>query len=352
MPAREMNALVKARPAPGASFEPRPRPQLGPNDVLVAVSAASICGTDLHIYSWDPVMRQRIRPPMIFGHEFCGTVEAVGSEVEAIKPGQFVSAEMHVACGHCLQCRLGQQHICQKLEIIGIDRDGCFAQYVKIPASNILPIDPAIPRDFAAVLDPLGNAVHTVLAGEIAGQRVAVVGCGPIGLMAVMVAKACGASAVYGIEVRPERIELAKRVGADGVFNPKETDVVAAVKEATTGDGADVVLEMSGNPQAIQQAFKMLRGGGRLSLLGLPAEPVTLDLVPDIIFKGATVQGIYGRRMYDTWYRMLALLKAGALDLEPLISARLPLERFEQAFDLLGKGKASKILLYPNGVPK
>jgi len=347
-----MKALVKARPEPGASLEQRQRPTLGPNDVLVNVSAASICGTDLHIYSWDPVMRERIRPPLIFGHEFCGTVEKVGSEVEAIKPGQFVSAEMHVACGHCLQCRIGQQHICQNLKIIGIDLDGCFAEQVKIPASNILPIDPAIPRDHAAVLDPLGNAVHTVLAGEIAGQTVAVVGCGPIGLMAIQVARACGASAVYGIEIKPTRLKLAQQVGAVEVFNPKDTDVVAAVREATGGAGADVVLEMSGSPQAIQQAFKMLRGGGRLSLLGLPAEPVELDLVPDLIFKGATVQGIYGRRMYDTWYRMLALLKAGALDLEPIISDRLPLERFEDAFDLLGRGQASKILLYPNGAPQ
>jgi threonine 3-dehydrogenase len=296
-------------------------------------------------------MRRRIHPPLVFGHEFCGTVEAVGSEVEAIKPGQFVSAEMHVACGHCLQCRIGQQHICQNLKIIGIDLDGCFAEQVKIPASNILPVDPAIPRHFAAVLDPLGNAVHTVLAGEIAGQTVAVVGCGPIGLMAIQVAKACGASAIYGIEVKPHRLELAQKVGAVAGFNPKETDVVAAVREATAGAGADVVLEMSGNPGAIQQAFKMLRGGGRLSLLGLPTEPVTLDLVPDVIFKGATVQGIYGRRMYDTWYRMLALLKAGALNLDLIISDRLPLEQFEKAFDLLGQGQASKVLLYPNGVP-
>jgi threonine 3-dehydrogenase len=347
-----MKALVKTRPEPGASLERRPPPTLGPNDVLVRVEAASICGTDLHIYSWDPVMRARIHPPLVFGHEFCGTVEAVGSEVEAIKPGQFVSAEMHVACGHCLQCRIGQQHICQNLKIIGIDLDGCFAERVKIPASNILPIDPAIPRDFAAVLDPLGNAVHTVLAGEIAGQTVAVMGCGPIGLMAIQVARACGASAVYGIEIKPRRIKLAEQVGAAAVFNPKETDVVAAVREATGGSGADVVLEMSGNPKAIQQSFKMLRGGGRLSLLGLPTEPVKLDLVPDVIFKGATVQGIFGRRMYDTWYRMLALLKAGALDLEPIISHRLPLEEFHEAFDLLGKGQASKILLYPNGVPK
>jgi threonine 3-dehydrogenase len=346
-----MKALVKTRPEPGASLERRPQPTLGPNDVLVRVEAASICGTDLHIYSWDPLMRRRIHPPLVFGHEFCGTVEAVGSEVEAIKPGQFVSAEMHVACGHCLQCRIGQQHICQNLKIIGIDLDGCFAEQVKIPASNILPVDPAIPRHFAAVLDPLGNAVHTVLAGEIAGQTVAVVGCGPIGLMAIQVAKACGASAIYGIEVKPHRLELAQKVGAVAGFNPKETDVVAAVREATAGAGADVVLEMSGNPGAIQQAFKMLRGGGRLSLLGLPTEPVTLDLVPDVIFKGATVQGIYGRRMYDTWYRMLALLKAGALNLDLIISDRLPLEQFEKAFDLLGQGQASKVLLYPNGVP-
>jgi len=347
-----MRALVKTRPAPGAALEQRPTPGLGPNDVLVNVEAASICGTDLHIYSWDPVMRARIRPPLVFGHEFCGVVEKVGSEVEAVKPGQFVSAEMHVACGHCLQCRIGQQHICQNLKIIGIDLDGCFAQYVKIPASNILPIDPGIPRDYAAVLDPLGNAVHTVLAGEIAGQTVAVVGCGPIGLMSIEVARACGATAVYGIEVKPHRRKLALRVGATAAFDPTKTDVVAAVREATGGAGADVVLEMSGHPQAIQQSFKMLRGGGRISLLGLPAEPVLLDLVPDVIFKGATVQGIYGRRMYDTWYRMLALLKSGRLDLEPIISERLPLERFDRAFKLQASGKTSKILLYPNGAPR
>jgi len=330
----------------------RPQPGLGPNDVLVAVQATSICGTDLHIYSWDPVMRRRIHPPMVFGHEFCGVVEKVGSEVEAIQPGQFVSAEMHVACGHCLQCRIGQQHICQNLKIIGIDLDGCFAQFVRIPASNVLPIDPAIPPDYAAVLDPLGNAVHTVLAGEVAGQTVAVVGCGPIGLMAIEVAKACGATAVFGIEIKPERIALARRVGADVVFNPKDVDVVAAVREATGRTGADVVLEMSGHPQAIRQAFAMLRGGGRISLLGLPTKPVELDLVPDVIFKGATVQGIYGRRMYDTWYRMLSLLKAGRLNLEPIISARLPLDQFARAFELQKRGEASKILLYPNGIPK
>ena len=346
-----MQALMKTRAASGANLAKTGKPTVGPNDVLVRVEAASICGTDLHIYSWDPVMADRIHPPMIFGHEFCGVVEEVGSEVSEIKAGQFVSAEMHVSCGHCLQCRIGQQHLCQKLEIIGIDRNGCFAEFVKIPASNILPIDPAIPRDYAALLDPLGNAVHTVLAGEIAGQSVAVVGCGPIGLMAIQVAKACGASQVYGIEPKLARIRLAREVGADHVFDPTETDTVEAIREATGGAGADVVLEMSGHPKAIPQAFEMLRGGGRISLLGLPTEPVTLDLVSSIIFKGATVNGIYGRRMYDTWYRMLSLLKAKRLDLDPIISARMPLDDYEKAFDLLSKGEASKILFYPNGKP-
>ena len=346
-----MQALMKTEAAAGARLEKTSIPEVGPNDVLVAVEAASICGTDLHIYSWDPLMRDRIRPPMIFGHEFCGVVEKVGSEVSEVRPGQFVSAEMHVACGHCLQCRIGQQHLCQKVEIIGIDRNGCFAEYVKIPASNILPIDPAIPRDYAAILDPLGNAVHAVLAGEIAGQTVAVVGCGPIGLMAIQVAKACGATQIYGIEIRERRILLAREVGADGVFNPQEMNVVEAVREATGGAGADVVLEMSGHPKAIPEAFDMLRLGGRISLLGLPAEPVTLNLVDSIIFKGATVQGIYGRRMYDTWYRMLSLLKAKRLDLDPIISARLPLSDYEEAFAMLEKGEASKVLFYPNGKP-
>ena len=342
---------MKTRAASGASLEKTGKPSLGPNDVLVQVEAASICGTDLHIYSWDPLMANRIHPPMIFGHEFCGVVEEVGSEVSEIQTGQFVSAEMHVACGHCLQCRIGQQHLCQKVEVIGIDRNGCFAEFVKIPASNILPIPAGIPREFGAILDPLGNAVHTVLAGEIAGQTVAVVGCGPIGLMAIQVAKACGASMVYGVEPILTRIRLAREVGADGVFNPAETDPVEAVREATGGAGADVVLEMSGHPKAIPQAFDMLRMGGRISLLGLPAEPVTLNLVDAIIFKGATVKGIYGRKMYETWYKMLSLLKAKRLDLDPIISARLPLGDFEKAFDMLGKGEASKILFYPNGKP-
>jgi len=347
-----MKALRKMRPTQGAQLESVPIPSTGPNDVLVRVRAASICGTDLHIYDWDPWSASRIKPPLTFGHEFCGTVEKVGSEVTGIQPGEFVSAEMHVNCGHCHQCRVGQPHICQNLKIIGIDLDGCFAEFVRIPASNVWKIDSAIPEHYAAILDPLGNAVHTVLSGPIAAQTVAVTGCGPIGLMAIAVAKACGCSTLFATEVNPHRLALAKRMGADEAWNPSETDVVESVRAATGGTGVDVLLEMSGHPGAIHQGFQMLRAGGRASLLGIPSQPVTFDLVPDIIFKGATVLGIYGRRMFETWVQMTALLKAGRLDLEPLFSARIALDGFADAFSSLHSGQAGKILFYPNGNPR
>ncbi|HEV3482620.1 MAG TPA: L-threonine 3-dehydrogenase, partial [Candidatus Acidoferrales bacterium] len=291
-----MKALRKMRPEQGAQLESVSIPAFGPSDVLIRVRAASICGTDLHIYHWDKWSASRIRPPMTFGHEFCGTVEKVGDEVESLKPGDFVSAEMHVNCGHCRACRAGQPHLCRNVKIIGIDADGCFAEFVRIPARNVWKIDPAIPEHYAAILDPLGNAVHTVLAGEIAGQTVAVTGCGPIGLMSIAVARVCGCSTIFATEVNAHRRALAKQMGADAVFDPKESDPVARVREATDGDGVDVLLEMSGNPAGIRQGFQMLRQGGRASLLGIPSEPVTLDLVNDVIFKGAVVQGIYGRK--------------------------------------------------------
>jgi threonine 3-dehydrogenase len=347
-----MKALRKTRPAPGAELESITIPAIGPTEVLVRVRAASICGTDLHIYAWDTWSASRIRPPLTFGHEFCGVVECVGEEVASIAAGDFVSAEMHLNCGHCRPCLVGQLHLCQNLRIIGIDQDGCFAEFVRIPASNIWKIDPAIPEHYAAILDPLGNAVHTVLAGEIAGQTVAVTGCGPIGLMAIAVAKACGSAAVFATEVNPHRRALALRMGADEAFNPQETDVVARVRSATGGAGVDVLLEMSGHAEAIQQGMKMLRAGGRASLLGLPSQPITLDLLNDVIFKGATIQGIFGRRMFRTWLQTTELLKTGRLNLEPLFHERLTLDRFTDAFSLLQGGQAGKILFYPNGSPR
>jgi len=346
--AATMKALRKMQAARGLSMESVPIPAIGAADVLVRVKTTSICGTDLHIYGWDRWSQGRIKPPVTLGHEFCGVVERVGEDVHAVKPGDFVSAEMHVNCGHCHQCRMGEAHACQNLRIIGIDQDGAFAEFVKIPASNIWKLDPAIPEHYGAILDPLGNAVHTVLAGAIAGQTVLVTGCGPIGLMSIVVAKTCGSSTVFATETNEQRRAMAKKMGADVVLNPASEDAVAKILGETSGTGVDVLLEMSGNPSAIQQGFKALRAGGRASLLGIPTENVQLDLVNDVIFKGATVQGIYGRRMYETWVQMTALLKAGRLNLEPLFGEREPLERFEGAFAKLQGGLAGKILLYPN----
>ncbi len=350
--ATTMKALRKMQAAKGLQMDTVAVPAAGPTDVLVRVKTASICGTDLHIYGWDRWSQGRIKPPLTLGHEFCGVVERVGDEVRAVKPGDFVSAEMHVNCGHCHQCRLGQSHICKNLRIIGIDQDGAFAEFVKIPASNIWKLDAAIPEHYGAILDPLGNAVHTVLAGPIAGQTVLVTGCGPIGLMSIAVAKACGSSTVFATETNEQRRAMAKKMGADVVLNPAKEDAVGKILAETSGTGVDALLEMSGNPTAIQQGFKALRAGGRASLLGIPTETVPLDLVNDVIFKGATVQGIYGRRMYETWVQMTSLLKAGRLNLEPLFGERTSLDKFENAFSLLQAGLAGKILMYPNGIPR
>ena len=347
--AATMKALRKMQPARGLEMDTVAVPAIAPSDVLVRVKAASICGTDLHIYGWDRWSQGRIKPPLTLGHEFCGNVERVGDEVTAVKPGDFVSAEMHVNCGHCRQCRLGQAHICKNLRIIGIDQDGAFADFVRIPASNIIKLDPGIPEHYGAILDPLGNAVHTVLAGPIAGQTVLVTGCGPIGLMSIAVAKACGSSTVFATETNEARRAMAKKMGADAVIDPASEDAVKRILGETVGTGVDALLEMSGNPKAIQQGFQALRAGGRASLLGIPTENVPLDLVNDVIFKGATVQGIYGRRMYETWVEMTALLKAGRLNLEPLFAERAPLGKFEGAFAKLQEGLPGKILLYPNG---
>jgi threonine 3-dehydrogenase len=346
---KTMQALVKPAPAPGMEMREVPVPAIGPSDVLVAVETASVCGTDLHIYHWDEWAQARIKPPYIPGHEFCGTVAAVGELVQGVSVGDFVSAEMHVACGHCLQCRSGQAHVCQFVKILGVDADGAFADYVRIPASNIWKLDPAIPRDFGSLFDPFGNAVHTVLSGAIAGQTVAVTGCGPIGLFAIAVAKACGASRIFAIEPNAQRREIARKLGAQMLLDPTAGNVEEQVKDATGGSGVDVLLEMSGHPSAIVQGFRLLRMGGRASLLGIPARPVEIDLANAIIFKGATVHGINGRKMYETWFQAEALIRDSGVDLSPVITHRLPLADFDEAMHLLESGEASKILLTVRG---
>jgi threonine 3-dehydrogenase len=344
-----MLAVVKSNAAPGAEIREVKIPSYGRTDVLVKVKAASICGTDLHIYEWDRWAQGRIHPPLIPGHEFCGEVVAFGDEVTSVKEGDFVSAEMHVACGKCLLCRTGEAHICQNVKIIGVDTDGAFAEYVVIPESNIWKLDPAIPQEYASILDPLGNAVHTVLAGEIAAKTVAVTGCGPIGLFSIAVARACGATTIFAIEINEHRRKLATKMHADFALDPSKEDVRAIVAEQTGGLGVDVVLEMAGHPDAIRVAFDIIRRGGRMSLLGLTSKPIPVNFSEDIIFKGLTIQGINGRRMYQTWFQMTALLKAGMLDLHSVITDRIALKDFSSAMARLKTGEASKILVYPNG---
>ena len=345
-----MLAVVKPEPAPGAEIREVKVPGFGRTDALVKVKVASICGTDLHIYEWDRWAQSRIHPPLIPGHEFCGEVVAFGDEVTSVKEGDFVSAEMHVACGKCLQCRTGEAHICQNVKIIGVDADGAFAEYVVIPESNIWKLDPAIPHEYASILDPLGNAVHSVLAGDIVAKTVAITGCGPIGLFSIAVARAAGAAQVFAIEVNEHRRRISQEMKADVTIDPSTEDVRAIVAERTGGLGADVVLEMAGHPDAIRIAFDIVRRGGRISLLGLTNKPVSLNFSEDIIFKGLTIQGINGRRMYQTWYQKTALLKAGKLDLHPVITDLIAMKDFSKGMERLKTGEASKILIYPNGM--
>jgi threonine 3-dehydrogenase len=344
-----MRALVKAKAAPGAEIQNVSLPDLRPTDVLVRVRVAAVCGTDLHIYQWDDWSQHRVRPPVIFGHEFCGYVERVGSEVSRVKPGDYVSAEMHIPCGKCYQCRTGQAHICQFVQILGVDDNGCFAEYVRIPESNIWKLDPGISPEYAAILDPLGNAVHTVLAGEIAGRSVVIVGCGPIGLMAIAVCRACGGGPIFALEPNANRRQVAEQMQADVVLDPASPDLVPAIIENTPGRGVDVALEFSGHPNGVASALTLARRGGRVSLLGIPSRKIEIDLANDVIFKGLTIQGINGRRMYETWYQMEALLREKRLNLDPLFTDRLPLSSFPQGMERLKRGEASKVLFFPNG---
>ena len=342
-----MQAVVKAKAAHGIELREVPVPTPGPGEVLVRVTAASVCGTDLHIFNWDQWAQGRIHPPLIPGHEFAGAVAGVGRGVTTVKEGDLVSAEMHVACGKCLQCRIGQAHICQHVRILGVDADGAFAGYAIIPETNIWKLSASIPHEYASLLDPLGNAVHTVLAGPIAAQTVAVTGCGAIGLFSIAVAKACGAARVFAIELNAHRRSVAAAMGADVTLDPAVDNVTKPVLEATGGTGVDVLLEMSGHPEAIRMGFSILRTGGRASLLGIPSRPFELDFARDIIFKGAIVQGINGRKMFETWFLMEALLATGKLNLEPVITHRLKLSEFPQAMELLRTGEAIKVVMRP-----
>ncbi len=345
----KMKAVIKAKPGPGAELVDIEKPVPGPDQVLVKVLATSICGTDLHIYEWNEWAQARIKNlPQVMGHELCGEVLELGKNVKNVKKGNIISAETHIACGHCYLCHTGNAHICVNGKIFGVDVNGVFAEYAVVPGANAWILDEKIPKDFASVMEPLGNAVHTVLAGEITGNTVLVTGCGPIGVMSVAVSRICGATKVIATELNDYRIQLAKKVGADLVINPKKENVVEKVLKETDGLGIDVVLEMSGNPIAIKQAFESLRPGGRFSILGIPDKPMEIDLGKDIVFKYITVQGINGRLMFSTWHKTSRFLSSGRLDLEPIITHRFRLEEFEKGMELMQSGNCGKILLYPH----
>ncbi|QHE52270.1 L-threonine 3-dehydrogenase [Pontibacillus sp. HMF3514] len=343
-----MKALVKHERAKGAQLQEVDIPKIGDLDVLIKVKATSICGTDLHIYNWDEWSASRVNPPYVFGHEFSGEVVEVGSKVSKVNVGDYVSAETHIVCHQCPQCLTGKFHICENTQIIGVDTNGCFAEYVALPEENMWKNPDTMSTDIASIQEPMGNAVHTVLNGDVAGKNVAIIGCGPIGLMAVGVAKAAGASQVLAFDLNPYRLELAEKMGATTIVNSKEMDPVAKAKELTDGHGVDVVCEMSGHPIAMDQGFKMVTNGGRVSILSLPVKPVTLDVTNDIVFKGIEVQGIAGRKMFETWQQVSRLLQSNQVDVTPIITHHLPMEDFEKGFQLMNEGKCGKVVLHPN----
>jgi len=339
-----MQAIVKAQRAPGLVVKSVPKPSPGSGEVLIAVRHAGVCGTDLHIADWDPWAQGRMHPPVVVGHEFAGEIVALGEGVAELKIGQLVTAEGHIVCGHCLQCRTGNSHICRNTRIIGVDRDGAFAEFIVMPATNVLTLD-GIPTEVGAIMDPMGNAFHTVLTADIPGSYVFIVGCGPIGCFAVGIARAAGAARVIASDVNPKRLALAQKMGAHVTIDATKQDVVRQVLEATGNDGADVVCEMSGVPSALHQAFASVRMGGRVQLLGLPKGEVPVDLANEIIFKGITIYGVIGRKMYETWHLMRRFLSSGMFDPRPVMTHKFPLAQIDEALAAIRSGDAGKVIL-------
>ncbi|HTQ45471.1 MAG TPA: L-threonine 3-dehydrogenase [Polyangiaceae bacterium] len=344
-----MRAIVKASPAPGAEIREVPVPAVGAGEVLLRVRRAGVCGTDLHIWSWDRWSQGRMKPPVTIGHEFVGEVVELGGGVTSVALGDLVSCESHVVCHTCLPCRTGNSHVCENTRILGVDMNGGFAEYVAVPAVNTWRVPRNIPLEMAAVMEPCGNAVHTAFAGPLSGCNIAVTGCGPIGLFGIGVARAAGAAHVFASDVSPYRLELARQMKADAVIDVSRESFPERISQLTDGRGLDGVLEMSGHPGAVRDGLAALRMGGRLSMLGLPTEPYDLDWNRLVIFKGVTVHGIIGRRMYDTWYQMDQLMTSGRLDVRPAITHVMPMEQFGDAIALLREGRAGKVVLVPWG---
>ncbi len=340
-----MKAIRKLTSERGYVLRDVPIPEPGPGEVLIRVSSCGICGTDLHIYQWDDWARKRIHPPVTYGHEFVGLIESVGAGVERFHPGQRVSAEGHITCGICRSCRNGQAHLCRDVRIIGVDRDGCFAEFLVMPAGNLWPVHASIPDRHAALFDPLGNAMHTVMSQPVNMKKVLVTGAGAIGLFAVPIAWENGAESIVVVEPSPMKREIALRMGAQAAFDPADPEIAQRILDATSGFGPDVLLEMSGSSSALRLGLGVLANGGHASLLGIPHGETTLDLSNEVIFKGITIHGVTGRRMYETWYQTEDFLLRHGGSIEPAISFSLPLEQVEEGFAGMENGTAVKVLL-------
>ncbi|MDX2177122.1 MAG: L-threonine 3-dehydrogenase [Candidatus Sumerlaeia bacterium] len=340
-----MRCLKKEAPREGLTLTTARKPRAKAGEVLIRVTHAGICGTDIHIYNWDRWSQSRLRPPLITGHEFVGLIEELGEGVEGLQKGQRVSAEGHITCGRCEYCRTGNGHICANVKIIGIDRDGAFAEWLAMPAGNVWPVDDRIPDEQAAIFDPLGNAMHTVASANMSGANVLIVGAGAIGLFAIPIARSFGARAILVAEPNAYRRELAAAAGADLVVDPRKEPICDAVRREFDAHGVDVVLEMSGHPEGFRQGLASLRGGGTAVLLGIPSEPLAIDWAADVIFKAITIVGVNGRRMFDTWYQTSRFLVSNGSKIAPLITHRMDMARYEEAFTLLRAGNAGKIVL-------
>jgi len=338
-----VKALVKQSAGSGFVLKDVPEPSIRDDEVLIRVRRAGVCGTDVHIYEWDDWAKGRCKPPFVVGHEFAGEVAQVGKLVTDVREGDRVTAEGHIVDGRCLLCRTGNAHVCPYTRIIGVDRDGCFAEYISMPGTNVWHLDDNISFDIGGIHDPMGNAFHTALTADIPGSTVLITGCGPIGIFAVGICAAAGASRIIASDVNDTRLALARTMGAHDAVHPEEAE--ATVKRWTNGLGVDVVLEMSGVPSAIHQAFALVRVGGRVQMLGIPAKPIDVNFATEIIFKGITIYGVVGRRMYDMWHQMTRFLRSGEFDPTPVITHRFPLEEIDEAMRVIKSGEAGKVIL-------
>ena len=341
--AETMKALVKAKPEEGLWMQEVPKPEIRDNEVLIRIEQTAICGTDVHIYNWDDWSQATIPVPMTVGHEYVGEIVAVGEDVDDFAVGDRVSGEGHIVCGHCRNCRAGREHLCRNTVGVGVNRPGAFAEYLAIPAHNAYKLPEGLPDEIAAILDPLGNAAHTALSFDLVGEDVLITGAGPIGIMAAAIAKKIAARHIVITDVNPYRLALARKLGIEHAINVAETDIASVMQKLGMQEGFDVGLEMSGNMRALNDMLEAMNNGGKVALLGIPPGEAQIDLTR-VVFKGLTLKGIYGREMFETWYKMIALIQEG-LDLSPLITHRFSVEDFQQGFDVMRSGESGKVVL-------